>query len=137
MQFICVFLAVSQACYASTTTQSNHVTHTLHTHLTRADHTTREQAETDMITFQFHPATRHLVVLTKTDRHTVNCYIATLTDAEYANTHTDYGMRSVELRILGALGSATEVIDVNTLDQRDVTYCGTHNVKATLYTISV
>ncbi|KAH3816627.1 uncharacterized protein LOC127882345 [Dreissena polymorpha] len=81
----------------------------------RADHTTEEPAEREMITFHFQPATRHLLMVTKTDRHTVNCYIATLTDTEHAFIHTDYGMRS-ELRLLAALRSATAVVDVNTLD---------------------
>ncbi|XP_052283121.1 uncharacterized protein LOC127879990 isoform X2 [Dreissena polymorpha] len=135
MRTIFVFLAVI---VAATITQLNHVTHTTHALLTRADHTTSEPAETDMITFQFQPATHHLLVKKNSDRQTTNCYIATLTDTEHAYIHTDYGMRSVELRLLAALGSATAVTDVSTLDQRDVDSCRTYSHAHTMYyTITV
>ncbi|KAH3835478.1 uncharacterized protein LOC127879220 [Dreissena polymorpha] len=138
MQTSFVFLAVIVACYAATTIKPNHVTHTTHAHFTHADHTTNEPAERDMITFQFQPTTHHLLVKTKPDRLTTNCYIATLTDTEHANIHTDYGMRSVELRLLAALGSATAVTDVSTLDQRDIDSCGMYNhERPHYYTISV
>ncbi|KAH3883729.1 uncharacterized protein LOC127866409 [Dreissena polymorpha] len=99
---------------------------------------THEPAETDSITFQFQPLTFHLLVKTHPDKMTYNCYIAALSDSEHAQIHTDAGMRAVELRILAALGSATAVTDVSTLDKHDVTTCTAHfSMQPHYFTITV
>ncbi|KAH3788431.1 uncharacterized protein LOC127841221 [Dreissena polymorpha] len=131
MQTICIFLGVIVSCFAATTHRPPHTTHAHTNHTTHA-HTNLpiEPWEIHTIIFQFQPLTFHLLAMTPTDRatKTSKCFIATISDSEHAQIHTDAGMRAVELRILAALGSATAVTDVSTLDTRDVTTCTSHTI---------
>ncbi|XP_052220521.1 uncharacterized protein LOC127837436 [Dreissena polymorpha] len=71
--------------------------------------------------------TGHLIIKVRPDKNTTNCYVATLSDAEHAQIHTDTGMRAVELSLLAGLSTATMVTDMTTLDQQDVHTCGLHS----------
>ncbi|KAH3710603.1 uncharacterized protein LOC127858303 [Dreissena polymorpha] len=132
MQALVVFISAIVVCYGATT----HRPHSTHAHT--GHHTTQphEPGEFETISFQFSFQTGHLLVKVHPDKNTLNCYIATLSDAEHAQIHTDAGMRAVELRLLAALSTATMVTDKTTLDQHDVQACGAHTTKTpSFYTI--
>ncbi|KAH3788441.1 uncharacterized protein LOC127841222 [Dreissena polymorpha] len=142
MQTICIFLGVIVACFAATTHRPPHTTHAHTNHTTHAHTNLPIEPWEIHITFQFQPLTFHLLAMTPPDRatKTFKCFIATISDSEHAQIHTDAGISAVELKILAALESATAVTDVSTLDTRDVTTCTSHGWNVVLpryFTITV
>ncbi|XP_052250581.1 uncharacterized protein LOC127857897 [Dreissena polymorpha] len=136
MQALVVFISAIVVCYGATTTHRPHSTHAHTGHHSTMAHVTHEPSEVESISFEFNGKTGHLIIKVRPDKNTTNCYVATLSDAEHAQIHTDTGMRAVELRLLAGLSTATMVTDKTTLDQQDVHTCGLHSASPpNFYTI--
>ncbi|KAL4224677.1 hypothetical protein ACF0H5_015374 [Mactra antiquata] len=119
------FLAVAcliSVCYTQSTTKHPH----MHTH---------EPNESESITFAYSGMTHDLIVKQRVGK-TYNCYVADLTPEEEKHIHTDAGLRSAELRVLGQLSSAT-MEDMAMIDAHNVKLCGhaPHNGTVTYYVL--
>ncbi|XP_060590317.1 uncharacterized protein LOC132745419 [Ruditapes philippinarum] len=119
---ICVaFAALVAVCLAATTQKPHHHTH--------------EPNEGESFTFAYNGHTHDFIVRHRAGK-TYICYVATVTADEMHLVHTDAGMRSLELRILGLLSSATEV-QPSAIDAGNVKLCGhPHNATVIYKTIS-